>query len=188
MSITHRLFPKTLYQEDNLLLDMLPTYKEFCTNKLKELGVSQNQMLNVPSTHKVFDQFFLFPELNQLVGHICVHAAQYAQQLGYTCDLTIKNMWVNHSKKGSYIFPHVHPGYLISGAFYIDCTEKDNITFFDNPSDITGLRPQQYNELNYEYMQIPCVPGRLLLFKSNLLHGTYAQQSENKITVSFNIG
>jgi uncharacterized protein (TIGR02466 family) len=190
MSTIHKLFPRTVYQEDNLLLENLPDYKRFCIKKLNDLGVSSNEMLNVPSTHKTFDRFYIFPELRQLVGTICSHTIKYATELGYEDlnDLTIKNMWVNYSKKGSYIFPHIHPDSFISGVFYIDCTTADNITFFDNPQHITGKRPDSYNEYNYEYMNITCNPGRLLLFGGNMLHGTHSQQSDEKIAVSFNLG
>lgn len=191
MSITHRLFPKTVYQEDNLLMDKLDYYKDFLISKLNEIGTSRNELLNVPSTHKMFDRFFEYPELEELVKTICHHAMRYTSELGYSAedisDVQMINMWVNYSDKGSFIFPHVHRDSFISGAFYIDCTPEDTIMFFNNPYEVMGRRPSTFNELNYEYMTYTCNPGRLLLFNSNFLHGTSTQKSEKKLTVSFNI-
>lgn len=192
MSTIHELFPKPVYLVDNVLVNELPFYKLWCSEKVKELGASENGLLNVPSTHQTFDRFYEFPEMGNVVATICQHAVSFAEHLGYTTedmqDVTIKNMWVNHSARGSYIFPHVHRDSLISGAFYIDCTPNDEIIFFNNPLEVMDKKPTRMTDLNIDYKKFNCVPGRLLLFKSNLLHGTQSQQSENKITISFNIG
>ena len=47
--------------------------------------------------------------------------------------------------------------------------------------------PQQYNSLNYKYCEYDCIQNRLLMFKSDFMHGTEAQVTDEKIVISFNI-
>lgn len=191
MSITHRVFPKTIYQEDDILIDELNFYKSFILGKLNEVGTSQNELLHTPSTHTTCDRFYDFVELKPLVKIIGNHVIKYLHELGYSdediSDLQMTSMWANYSDRGSFIYPHIHRDSFISGAFYIESTPEDDIKFFNNPLEIMGRRPSNFNELSYEYITIPCQPGRLLLFNSNLMHGTTIQKSEKKLTISFNI-
>ena len=43
-------------------------------------------------------------------------------------------------------------------------------------------------ELGKLVEQIDCVPGRLVLFKSDLMHGNGSQADGEKIVISFNLG
>lgn len=185
MSILHRLFPKVIYEQDELLLSELETYKEFF---LKETNFQSSVLLNVPSTHKTDDQYHLRSELHELVKTICQNSVKFLRQTGYSdddlSDLRLQNMWVNISESGSYIFPHIHSQSFISGVFYIECDAKDELIFFNNPNDIMDRRPSRINDSMHT---IQCIPGKLVLFKSNLLHGTHTQKSQRKIAVSFNL-
>ena len=44
-----------------------------------------------------------------------------------------------------------------------------------------------YSLISYSEYRLECKPGRLLLFKSSLEHGTPKQKNGEKIVVSFNI-
>ena len=48
--------------------------------------------------------------------------------------------------------------------------------------------PKYNNPLNWSTTNYPCVPARLLMFRSNMIHGTTRQEEEGeKIVISFNI-
>ena len=102
MSILHRLFPKVVYEQDELLLSELKTYKEFF---LKENNFQSSPLLNVPSTHKINDQYHLRSELHELVKTICQNSVKFIRQIGYSdddiSDLRLQNMWGNISESGS---------------------------------------------------------------------------------------
>ena len=185
MSNLHPLFPRVVYEESDLLLHELENYKDFF---LKTTTFDSSPFLNVPSTHKTFDQFHTCNELQELVKVICQNVCNFTTQLGYSyddiADLRLHNMWVNVSEQGSYIFPHIHSQSFISGVFYIECDSDDELIFFNNPNDILDRRPSNKNDATHSFK---CTPGKLLLFKSNLLHGTSAQKSQRKIAVSFNL-
>lgn len=187
----HTWFPKSLYVVDDLLVDKLSEYE----NKIKEIfsnsGAVSNGMLAVTSSHKTNDQLHLDPVFQLLVDAIYEHAYKFLSSLGYSNEfidtLDIINMWSNISYSGDFIFPHVHSDSMLSGAFYIKKYEGSKIKFFN---DVTSMMPKPsiFNELNYEYCDYDCDPGRLILFKSDFLHGTEKQPSGEKIVISFNIG
>ena len=57
--------------------------------------------------------------------------------------------------------------------------EENSITFYDqiNPS----FEPPKYNNpLNWSTTNYACVPARLLMFRSNFIHGTSRQEGEGE--------
>lgn len=184
-------FPKTVFVRENVLSDKLSFYENFIETKFKEHGSDRHGIHYVESSHASFDQFHTLPEMEDLVREICISSQEYLQEIGYNYNtiskLKIKNMWSNISKKGDYLYPHIHGESLLSGAFYVCCSEGDKIKFFNDLSE-TFLRPPDFrNKYNYQYCEYPCTPGSLLIFKSNFMHGTEAQKSNKKIVISFNI-
>ena len=83
-------------------------------------------------------------------------------------------------------FPHCHPDGLISGAYYITAPSNSTITFFNN---ITSMltSADTLNELSYDTCSYDCIENRLILFKSDFIHGNLRQGPGEKIVVSFNI-
>jgi len=187
----HTWFPKSLYIVEDLHLSDLDIYE----NKIKEIfnysSTKSNGMLSVSSSHKTNDQLHLDPTFEKLVNSIYEHSYKFLNLLGYSDSfidsVDIKNMWANISVSGDFIFPHIHSDSILSGAFYIKKYEGSKIKFFN---DITSMypKPEKFNELNYEYCDYDCNPGRLILFKSDFLHGTEKQPTGEKIVISFNIG
>ena len=187
----HTIFPKTIWMADNILVDELPSLSQFCVDICDTYSVESNDLLNVPSTHKTESNLQQFPEMQSLVKHICINALEYCKELGYSNtdieDMSLHNMWTNVSGENSYIFPHNHRDSFISGVYYVECNPDDEITFFNNPNDLMDRKPTTSNTFNSEYYTIPCLPGRLIMFKSNMLHGTQSQKSHRKIAISFNL-
>lgn len=187
----HKWFPKSLYVVDDILIPYLPVYE----SKIKEIfdsaGTNINGMLSVNSSHKTNDKLHLDPVFSNLTDAICEHSYNFLTSLGYSNEfidtLDITNMWANISHNNDFIFPHVHSDSIISGAFYIKNYTGGKIKFFN---DVTSMmpKPSAFNELNYEYCDYDCNPGRMILFKSDFLHGTERQTDGEKIVISFNLG
>ena len=64
---------------------------------------------------------------------------------------------------------------------------RTDVTFYN---DLHSFYPQpaRFNDLNYPTRQYACLAGRLLLFRSDLVHGTGRQGPGEKIVISFNVG
>lgn len=182
-------FPKSIYIVDNVCVNLLKNLKAQIQNN--DIQTKRSQTLNVDSTHLVNNLLHKTEVFCDLKNSIEYHARLFLEYMGYNSEYVSKcdvvNMWYNISNKNDFLFPHTHPGSILAGAYYVESIEENNIIFYDDmtssyepPTNITNL---SMTTCNY-----PCVPGRLLLFRSNLLHGTPKQINEGqKIVISFNI-
>jgi uncharacterized protein (TIGR02466 family) len=148
-------------------------------------------MLSVDSTHASGDKLHTDPEFKDLVDVIFKNAEIFLKELGYSEEfikrIKIGNMWANVSGPGDFLYPHIHPNSLLSGAFYVKKAEDSKIKFFSDILTSMIPEPSTINQLNYKFCEYTCDPGRLLIFKSDFLHGTGKQSEGEKIVISFNI-
>lgn len=181
-------FPKTLYVVKNLHTDKLSTYRKEILKIVSNKSVRTNKNF-VDTTHGFLENDLKHNEIfNNLVKDLTYHCNNYLTILGYSPKAKIINMWANLSKKGDYLFPHNHPNSLISGAFYVSATnDNDLIEFFDNINNMTTKVSKETNNIfSYQTCVHQCIPGKLIMFKSDFLHGCPALQGDEKIVISFN--
>lgn len=182
-------FPKTLYIVNDFHLKQLQIYRQECLRVIKKQS-SRTSLKNVDSSHGFLkNDLSKNPVFKNLVKDILFHCNQYMKSIGYDFDIEIDSMWANLSKKGDYLFPHNHPSSLVSGAFYVSANHQDDIIkFFDNINDmLLPVEKSKLNVLSYDNCSHQCVPGKLIIFRSNFLHGCPALQGDEKIVISFNI-
>jgi uncharacterized protein (TIGR02466 family) len=186
----HTWFPKSIYMVDELLVDQFPTYETRIKELLSNVDSWRTDMLNVDSTWDRNEKLHEDPVFKDLVEAINAHARIFIKELGFNDsfanNLRITNMWGNVSGDGDFLFPHVHTHSILSGAFYIKKCPDSKIKFFNDLGDMFP-EPHVTNPLNYKFCEYPCDPGRLIMFKSDLLHGTGKQSNGEKIVISFNI-
>jgi uncharacterized protein (TIGR02466 family) len=182
-------FPKSVYVVDGVLVDQLAKLESDIKSLHDGHEITRTGMQQVNSLHKTFDEIHTRPELAPVVEQIQFHAAEYLTKIGYSMKqiskMVINNMWSNISHENDFVAPHHHSNSIISGAFYIKALPDSKLRFYNNPS--MALSPDNFTELSYEYCLYDCIPGRLLLFKSDFMHGTDKQGPGEKIVVSFNI-
>lgn len=180
-------FPKSIYFEPNILNEYLTQYEIELKMSIEKIGSVRDSLKNVGSTHRLRKNIFEVAELPNLREVFFSKSKYFLNELGYTelSNLHFDNCWANISKKGDYIFPHNHNGSLISGVYYVKSSLDDKITFFNSPSMLPD--PNKWNELNYQNCSYSCIPGSLLLFTSDFIHGNDLQQSDEKIAISFNL-
>jgi uncharacterized protein (TIGR02466 family) len=180
----HGLFPKPVYQVDNLLEDKLTYYETVMKNN--SINLNRNDYHYVDSSYQI-ENLHTKKEFVDLFNIIIIHSKEFLTQLGYDNleNIKVLNSWFNISKQNDYLQKHIHNGSLLSGAFYIKSDVNDVINFYDL-IDVTQV-PERTNSISYSQYELECRPGRLLLFKSSLEHGTPRQKSKEKIVVSFNI-
>jgi uncharacterized protein (TIGR02466 family) len=178
--------------KDDVLLDKLDSYEVAIKALVQQNDTVGDDLLSVKSTHKTYDKLHQEPVFAEFVDEIYKTSTGYLKTLGYSDSfiqkLTIGNMWSNISHANDYIFPHVHKASVLSGAFYVKSYTGSKIIFFNNINDSSTPVPDNENQLSYETCKYDCNPGRLLIFKSDFLHGTPLQTEGEKIVISFNIG
>jgi len=182
--------PKSIYYNENFDLENLKNYKKYLKDISKKNKLFKSDLININTSHStdyhLNDDDFFKPLLNKVLEE----SKLYLQRLGYDnnfcSNIFIESSWFNIGSKNDNLVKHIHPGSLLSGAFYVECDSKDDKIFFFGDDDMT-LPPQNYNELSSKFTSYSCLPGSLLFFKSNINHCTNKQNSKEKITISFNI-
>jgi uncharacterized protein (TIGR02466 family) len=108
--------------------------------------------------------------------------------------LIMTDYWLNQMDEGSSLPPHNHANSLISGTYYLN-HEKNH-----SPLVFTQLRETESNTINPYIKQqqdhnniwtgdqvIQVETGALLLWESALVHGSYQNKADNRLSISFNI-
>ena len=103
----------------------------------------------------------------------------------------ITQSWVNLTRPGSAgHHQHTHSNSVISGVFYVQTNDVDNITF-TNPlltHDTIRVRTKEYNQFNSHTWRYPVSAGKLILFPSNIPHHVDSPIGDkDRITLSFNV-
>ena len=180
-------FPKPILFQPNILNENLETYETEIKTAVSKIGSVRDSMLNVDSTHKIRNNIFEVARLKDLRQAIFFHAKNFVEAIGYkkTESLHFDNVWANISKEGDYLFPHLHNGSLISGVYYVKCDMRDRIKFFNSPTMLP--EPTEYNQFSSQFVEHSCIPGSLMIFPSDMLHGTEKQIGGEKIAISFNM-
>ena len=102
--------------------------------------------------------------------------------------LVITQSWFNKNPTGSKHHEHVHPNSIISGVMYFQIDQTlPPIQFSKSNQDGVKLDPIKYNVLNSDTFLLPCKPGELILFPSNLRHSVPINTGmPDRISLSFN--
>jgi|TARA_R110002020_G_scaffold155182_3_gene336042 uncharacterized protein (TIGR02466 family) len=102
--------------------------------------------------------------------------------------LVITQSWFNKNPTGSKHHEHVHPNSIVSGVMYFQIDQTlPPIQFSKSNQDGVKLDPIKYNVLNSDTFLLPCKPGELILFPSNLRHSVPINTGmPDRISLSFN--
>ena len=111
----------------------------------------------------------------------------YCHNAGLT-QCKISNSWMSIMNNKSTLVPHRHENSVLSGAYYPKVPEGSVGLKFFNPTKIykmceTHQDTTMYNADNGEF---PAQEGVLYIFPSWLEHGSDANQTDNRMVISFN--
>ena len=128
-------------------------------------------------------------ELKDIKNFIVETVDKYCEKILNTKQrLVITQSWFNKNPTGSKHHEHVHPNSIISGVMYFQIDQTlPPIQFSKSNQDGVKLDPIKYNVLNSDTFLLPCKPGELLLFPSNLRHSVPINTGmPDRISLSFN--
>lgn len=109
-----------------------------------------------------------------------------------------QNVYISHSfvtikKNGDFHHPHSHTNSFISGVFYVQCAENDQIKFHTSvPHIFKGFENLNFDILNHNSFNSPTFiydiePGDLFIFPSHIRHSVEVNKSNvDRIAISFN--
>lgn len=96
-------------------------------------------------------------------------------------EYKVVNFWMNQMQGKNFLTEHAHPGYVISGTYYIDAPAGANPIVFHAPYinylPDSYLIPESYTPFNTLMYQITPKEGEILFWFSPLRHSVPAGQN-----------
>ena len=182
-----RLFSISVY-EQKLNLDVDEMIKYCLSMKRKEKSIKKSNKGGWHSPILGNNH----PPLNPLFDKILKAANEYRKVISYKWPLRIDASWIMINGYKDYNVEHIHPGSVVSGAYYL--TPNNSGIVFINPSDSVMCSAfdnhdvEEFNEFNSSSHVINPSENTLLLFPSWLKHRVNPNLSrKNRICISFNL-
>ena len=148
--------------------------------------ISQKENKNFKSKDSYLMKHEIFKNIKNFFGE---SITKYTEKvLNSKQRLVITQCWTNKNPPGAKHHEHVHPNSILSGVFFFKIGGKlPPIQFAKTNQHAIKLDPTKYNNITAETFLLPCVPGELLLFPSNLKHSVPINVSEEtRYSMSFN--
>ena len=148
--------------------------------------ISQKDNKNFRSKDSYLMKHEIFKNIKNFFGE---SITKYTEKvLNSKQRLVITQCWTNKNPPGAKHHEHVHPNSILSGVFFFKIGGKlPPIQFAKTNQHAIKLDPTKYNNITAETFLLPCVPGELLLFPSNLKHSVPINVSEEtRYSMSFN--
>jgi len=104
--------------------------------------------------------------------------------------LRVLDAWINVYNKGDSQEMHIHQNSVFSGIYYIQAPKGSAAVMFRSPTADTMIDPPKtaIDEVNSTDAMLPAVPGRMIIFRSNLRHSVLTNETETpRISLSFNV-
>jgi len=115
---------------------------------------------------------------------------EYANKLKYKPDFKCVESWFNIYKKNDYQEFHTHSMSSLSAVYFLKSdSEKSSKIYFKVRRDNTLSDPviTSSDSIDYPLVWYKAVPGRLLIFKSNLPHSVaMSNEDDTRISLAFN--
>lgn len=172
-------------------------HAEFLRDVSKDIKKEVEDMTDVPwncnvwTTYSYDNQLFKRPAFHSVAKDVVDTVRRYAVDRGFKFDpeeIVMQHMFMNIQEKYQYQEYHDHRECLISGVFYIDVPDEENMEIILK----TPLKAN-YDDLFFnsddtqEVYKIKPEKGDLILFPSWLDHGVRAHLTDTKrINVAMN--
>tara|TARA_B100001559_G_scaffold138720_1_gene116540 strand:+ start:359 stop:925 length:567 start_codon:yes stop_codon:yes gene_type:complete len=157
----------------------LSKYNEQCLEAIDESIAGDYHLVSGLSSYEVDKQFLFKEELKPLMIKIQECVNEYVRPHEKLEASVISSSWFNILGKGHKVDRHRHveswndrEGSVVSGAYY---------PYVDSDS-----APLIFTFLDGKTVTMPCSSGSLVIFPSWLDHHTLENQTNRRITVSFN--
>jgi uncharacterized protein (TIGR02466 family) len=108
--------------------------------------------------------------------------------IGSNCDdVIITQCWINDCSKGGSQSPHNHMNSLISGTYFVNCTPEIHAPLIFNKPNIEGTPYLSLGSIRERFAHIEPCDGTLLLWESHINHGYHSNDTDKRISISFNV-
>lgn len=192
-------FPTIISYTDGNLVEELPQYEKYCDEITKNIPQGRpfigSQL--VSTFNQAMPQFNYDisndPRFSKLMELAVEQGEKFAEFLGFKYKLKVSHSWINRIGPHDYheFHSHISSGdTLIVGCFYVTAPRGAKIKFKSPYADMyTPIGPTADTPFNSKIVSYDCVPGRIVMFKSNILHGydSHNVSGATKFSIPFNL-
>lgn len=182
MTEVYALFSQPVFVSHNHVNLDLSQIINYCKN----LEYVQNKGGNFASTNtNILD----VPEFSQIKEFVIDAIKHYTKGVMKWEDneFYITQSWLNVNPANTSHAMHYHFNSIISGVFYLQTTDSDSITFYNDAKTLLDFKKSSYNIYNSENWEIPVKPGMIAIFPSQLTHSVKVHDSNvERISIAFN--
>jgi len=178
MTNIQTLYKAPIWVQDNTLSqDELSRLEKVCIEKCESMPDYPDDYN--PDIYKFSRTSKLNPHLEtefKQVSNLMLDAAKGLMLgMGYSDKqserLSIANSWYGIYKNGDNLPMHTHRNSFLSGAYYIKDVSDSKLRFMQDMYRNTPYPADVWNEWGCNVTEFDCVPGRILIFPSETVHG-----------------
>ena len=184
MTIIESIFPTPILI-DTLEREITNEEKQFVKNTA--MSVRENINNSISISNNVLEN----PYLKNIKNFVDKSLNLYKENIlspKNDIELYITESWINYTNKNQSHHRHQHDNSIISGVFYFNTLENDNISFYKNKSGLSlSFDVKNSNNFNSLSYKLPVKTGTLILFPSDLQHEVDVNiEEKTRISLSFN--
>ena len=180
------IFPTTIYVGE---VENHSEYKEEFLKLYDKFDYEENKISSTVSEGQVHPLIHLEPSMDSMFREIVRHIKIYVLDVLKFKDMfnyAITKSWISRARDKSNIPYHIHSTSHVSFVYYLHIPPKSHCTIFLNRENMNSLflgsnsennlddlnMLKEFNNLNCKTFFVEPKEGTLLIFPSNLSHGT----------------
>ena len=196
------IFPTCVYsdEQESLAQTILPVCEEYL-NKYGEIFTTNTGHISTYRNSTASEEMVKDIRLKPLLDYIIENSLKFleyqnADPKRFEQSIRSNKMFlINKVTKGGSHNKHTHPAAVISGCFYLKCSENSAPLVFSDPREYYKYisYPQLLNKNTHSCLYpdfvVPIKQGMILLWPSWLEHEVpYSTDDNERITIAFNLG
>ena len=180
-----------MFTEDLIWEIDLSDFNKVCLEVIDSSETGKYSLINGVSSYNTNREFLFHPALKDLVKEIQLTINDYILQFEELEPTIISASWFNVLGSGGVVEKHKHvdswlntKGSVVSGAYYPHVESGSVPLIFDFPDKRKlSIQDTKYDTIPFS---VESKSGNLILFPSWLPHWTEPNETNERITVSFN--
>jgi len=179
------LFAKPVYvSTPAFVVNQYKEVIEYCKNSEYYINVGQN----FASDRRDVLLDPVFKDINELI-HTAIDHYVKKIMMWTSNEFYVTQSWINVNPQNTEHHIHYHVNSILSGTFYLQTNEYDNIIFYNKSEQaMLQIERSSFNIWNSDYWKVPVTDNTIIIFPSSLSHSVAKNECDNnRISIAFNI-
>jgi hypothetical protein len=197
------IFPTCVFSDiqEELAKSILPVCEDYF-NKYSEVFQNNENHRSTYRNVDINDDILKNIKMKPFIDYVIEESFNFLKYQNVnikTLEKRIRNtqfFLINKINKGGSHCRHSHPGSIVSGCFYLKCSENSSPLMFTDPREYYRHIHYDHTEIKndnppslYPEFFVPVKQGTILIWPSWLEHEVpHSTDSDERISIAFNIG